>query len=198
MKLADLMQDRKLVNRHTVSVLLSTDALEDFATAKAKVEQAQQKLERAQRAEAGRMSAPLTVAAGAELEQAQARLAEAEAAAAEHLVDFKFESIGSDAWEALIDAHQSPDEQRERLGDDDPGFDTKRFPLAAVAACLVEPEVDSLDDVKLLKSRIPDYAWSQMFEGVLQVNRGKNRIPPTWLASRTTLPSELGSGPAST
>jgi hypothetical protein len=197
MKLSELMQDRSLVNRHTVPVLLSTDAAFRVARARDAVDKAQRRLDRARVAEKGRMHAPMTVEATGDLETAQDELVQAEAEAEQHLIDFVVESLGSDEWEALVAAHESPADQMERLGSDDPGYDLKTFPLAAVAACLKEPEVDSLDDVKTLKGKIPDIVWSQLFAAVLRVNRGANAVPPTLLGSKKTRSSGSGSAPAS-
>jgi hypothetical protein len=193
MKLSELTEGDRLVNRLTVPICMSSDALNAFALAKTKADDARKKLERAQRAEAGRMDAPLTVEARAELEQAEAELAAAEDEAERFLVDFRFESIGADAWDDLLDAHQSPDEQKAKLGDQDPGFDAKTFPVAAVTACLVEPEVDSPGDVVKLRSKLPSKAWDQLFAAAVNVNRSENRIPPMWLGSRTTPSSVSGS-----
>jgi hypothetical protein len=186
MKLSELTDGDRLVNRLTVPICMSSDALNAFAVAKTRADDARKKVERAQRAEAGRMDAPLTVEARAELETAEAQLAEAESEAERFLVDFRFESIGADAWDDLLEQHPSPDEQKAKLGDQDPGFDAKTFPLAAVAACLVEPEVDSPDDVVKLRSKLPSRAWDQLFSAAVNVNRGENRIPPTWLGSKPT------------
>jgi hypothetical protein len=197
MKLSELMQGRELVNRHTVPVLLSTDAAWRLSRATAAVEKAKKEHGRAQRAENGRMHTPLTVEAQAELAEAEAELEAAQNAAAEHLIDFVVESLGSDEWEELVGAHPSPKEQAERLGAQDPGYDTKTFPLAAVAACLREPEVDSLDDVKQLKAKVPDIVWSQLFAAVLRVNRGQNAVPPSLTGSSETRSSGRESEPPS-
>jgi hypothetical protein len=185
-KLSELIAGDRLVNRLTVPICMSSDALNDFAVARVEVDEARQKLERAQRVEEGRMSAPMTVKARQELEQAETKLADAEAVAAEHLVDFRFESIGADAWDDLLEQHESPAEQKKKLGKDDPGFDAKTFPQAAVAATLVDPQVDTVDDVRALRSKLPSRAWDQLFQAAVQVNRSDGRIPPTWLGSKKT------------
>lgn len=186
MKLSELMQDRELTNRHTVPVLLSTDAAWRMSRATAAVDTAKKKLDRARRAERDRMQAPMTAEATEELEAAEAELEAAQNEAAEHLIDFVVESLGSDEWEALVEAHPSLPEQRERLGVEDPGYNTKTFPLAAVAACLKQPEVDSLDDVRKLKKKVPDVVWSQLFAAVLRANRGQNMVPPSLTGSSVT------------
>jgi hypothetical protein len=71
MKLSELIAGDRLVNRLTVPICMSSDALNDFAVARVAVDEARKKLERAQRVEEGRMAAPMTTEARGELEQAE-------------------------------------------------------------------------------------------------------------------------------
>lgn len=195
MLLSDLLADRdRLRNRLTVPVLMSTDVAEACVQAQEAVDLAAGDLELAQAVEDGRMSTPKTQAAHARLEQAQAQLDAAHEAAEDHLVDFVVESIGSDAWEELVSEHPPTDEQREKYGPKTV-FNPRTFPEAAMAVCLVEPEVTGLGDIRKLRSQIPDVVWQQLFEAVLRVNRGANRVPLSLTGSVATRSSAAGSEP---
>lgn len=193
MKLDELLEDRdRLRNRLTVPVLMSTDAAEACVRAEQSVRKAEATLERAQAAEDGRMSCPKTAEAEADLQAAQAALDAAHEAAQDHLVDFVVESIGSDRWEELVAEHPPTTEQVEQHGSKTL-FNPKTFPEAAVAACLAEPEVTGLADVRKLRSMVPDVVWQQLFEAVLRVNRGANRVPLSLIGSGATTSSAAGS-----
>lgn len=194
MKLSELLEDRdRVVNRHTIPVLMSTDAAQACALAQENVDKAREGLEIAEAHEAGRMAQPRTERGRKKLAEAEAELAKAYEQARPHLVDFVVESIGSDEWEELLAAHQPTDEQIEKAAkanDRRPEYNEKTFPLAAIAACLREPEVASVDEVRELKSKIPDVVWQQLFAGVLRANRGANRVPLSLSGSDGTPSSE--------
>lgn len=190
MKLADLLQDGdRLRNTLTVPVLLSSDHADACAVAQARVEAAEKQLARAEAAEARMLSKPQSAAANDELDAAQKELEDAYEAAREHLVDFKVRSIPSDEWEELVSEHPPTPEQREDLADmfgNPPDYNPRTFPEAAVALCLVEPEVDSIEDVRQLRGTVNDATWQQLWGAVLRVNRGKNAVPKSLTGSGTT------------
>lgn len=211
MKLSELLQDRgRLVNRLPVPVLMSTEAAERVARAQTdadltgrQVERAERAVKDAEAAEEGRMQRPRTEAAKTDLERAQAKhdaaevaLEEARVAAEKYLVDFVVQSIGSDEWEELVNAHPPTEEQRERISGQSgavPQWNPATFPLDAVAACLAEPEVDGVEDVRKLKASVPEAVWYQLFAAVVRVNQGANRVDPSLLGSATTRISVSGS-----
>lgn len=177
MQLSELLEQKRLTSRFTQPILLDADVAVRCARARTAVEKAQAKVEQAERSEDGRLQMPRTVKAREELEEAQAEQEAADSEAEAFLVDFVFESVGSTRWDELLEEHPSPDEQKERLGKDDPGYDLKTWPLAVVAACLKSPEVSGVADVRKLKDDAPDAVWDQILNAAIRVNRGANQVP---------------------
>lgn len=190
MQLGELLSARKLTNRLTRPILLDADAAIRCARARQDVEQAQAKVEYAERAEDGRMLRPSTDAAKARLAEAESEQAAADEAAEDHLVDFVFESVGSTRWSEMLEEHPSLDEQKERLGDQDPGYDLKSWPVAVVAECLVDPAVAGPADVQRLKDDAPEVVWDQILSSAVRVNMGANTVPKSRSGSKTTTGSE--------
>ena len=195
MRLSELLESKRLTNRLTQPVLLDADIAIRCSRARKAVEDAQAKLDNAERAEQGRMLQPRVQRAQAELDEAKEEQEAADSEAEQFLVDFVFESVGSTRWDELLEEHPSPDEQKERLGNDDPGYDLKRWPLAVVAECLKSPEVSGVEDVEALKDRVPDVVWDQILAAAVRVNRGANQVPKSRNGSPTTDSSEPRSGP---
>lgn len=211
MRLDELLEDRgRVVNHHTVPVLMDRDAAQRCVQAEDAVEKARETHARAAAVEAGRMATPHTTLTRQKLEEAEAELEAAYQAAEPHLVQFKFESVGGDLWDQMITAHPPTKDQRER--DEDAEYNPTLFPLAAVAVSLADPqiprgEVDAyraaLDageqeppippSVRKLKSQVPSIVWDQLFQGALVVNRGVTRVPLLWSGSGTTRRSGPGS-----
>lgn len=186
LRLSDLLAERKLTNRLTRPILMDADVAIRCDRARREVEDAQKRVEKAEQVEAGRMQQPAVGKAKAALDQAEAEQEAADTEAEQHLVDFVFESVGSTAWDELIEKHPSPDDQKERLGEGDPGYDLKSWPIAVVAACLKQPEVSGEDDVRALKDQAPDVVWDQILAAAVRVNRGANAVPKSRNGSQTT------------
>lgn len=197
MRLSDLLESKRLTNRLTQPVLLDADVAIRCARARKLVEEARVRLDNAERAEQGRLQQPRVQRAQAELDEAKAEQEAADQDAEAHLVDFVFESVGSTRWDQLVEEHPSPTEQKEQLGEGDPGYDLQRWPLAVVAECLKAPEVSGVDDVAALKDRVPDAVWQQILGAAVRVNRGANEVPKSRNGSQTTASSEPKSGPPS-
>lgn len=196
MNLADLLKDRdRVVNRHTVPVLMSTDAADRCVAANERLTIARATHARALAVEQGMMAKPETERAQQALDDASAEVESAETEASGHLVDFVFESVSSTAWERLVTEHPATKDQaadpalQDRLGRG-PTWNPSTFPIAAVAACLVEPNVETVAEVEKLKDSIPDIVWQQLWGAVLRVNRGMNQVPPSLAASNRTRTSE--------
>ena len=204
MKLDELLKDRgRVVNHHTVPVLMDRDAAQRCVRAEEAAEKARDAHGRAVAIESDRMAQPQTTTTRNKLDEAEAELEAAYQAAEPHLVEFKFESVGGDLWDQMITAHPPTVEQRER--DENAEYDPTVFPLAAIAVSLADPEIPDVEidayrkaldrgesdppippAVRKLKSQVPSIVWDQLFSCALLVNRGVTRVPLLWSGSGTT------------
>lgn len=222
-KLDDLLRERRLTSTLTQHILFDTDASHQLEQAKADYDAAVRahdravtRVKQAGDEDGNRLLRPRVAVAeealakaSADLEEASAAYEQAQADAEPHLVDFVFESVGSDLWQRLHEMNPSPEAQRERLGDADPGYHARRFPIVAVAFSLQDPAVpdeeleayldEELDNdaerplpptVAALQSRVPDIVWDQIVGGAMVVNRGPNRVPKSLTGSGKTPTSE--------
>lgn len=97
---------------------------------------------------------------------------------------FLFRGIGNTKWMALLGQHPPTPQQlaamtpeERRIVDHNP----ETFPLAAVAASLVDPEL-SLDDVKQLHAVVGVAQWQQLWSACLIANVGGNQDPKSLAA----------------
>lgn len=204
MKLADMFTGRDLADHIEVPVLLSTDAADRIVAAERQVERAQAAVEAAERVEAEKLNKPRTDQAREQLQAAQAELDAAQDAAREHLYEFRFTSIGSEDWEALVLSHPPTKKQRELYGRE-LDFNPDTFPVAAVAVCLteivqpdgsVEPVDTTPDDVRAtIKSKVKQAVWQQLWGACYRVNVGRSQVPLSLSGSGHPRSSDTGSEP---
>lgn len=138
----DEILERKKPNRQTIWVPYDNQLAEEYQTA-----------------ETDWQAAKSFATVRVDDKEAQGRLAEAEEAmnrAKEALREasfrFVFQAVGRKRYEELVTEHPATKEQQRKareLRQDVPEFNEDTFPLALVAASLVEPELD-VDDVKRL------------------------------------------------
>ena len=97
------------------------------------------------------------------------RLGELAGKIAESTVTFKFRSIGFGAWSELLAQHPPSREQLEQNRHLD--HNAVSFPLAAMAATCVEPEM-SYDDVKRLKASgaMTAASWNALWNACKEAN----------------------------
>jgi hypothetical protein len=193
MKLTELLEGRDLTNRVTVPVLVNTDAARRIIDAEKQVGTAKRRVDSAEDQEKGRLSQPSTLEAKGALEAAETELRDAREEAERHLYDFVLQSVGAAEWQELVSLHPPTEEQRERLGKE-LDYDPDTFPLAAIAVCLADPEVTSVDEVKQLRAKLPQAVWQQLWDGCLRANLGVNKVPPSLTGSHATSGSGLKSG----
>jgi hypothetical protein len=84
---------------------------------------------------------------------------------------FRLRAVSRKVWADLL-AKYPPTAEHRRAGHD---ADPDRFPVAAVAACLVEPELSEADVAKLAASDAMTFGeWQKLWLAALQLN-----LPPT-------------------
>jgi len=131
--------------------------------------------------------AHVTTSEGVGVAEARRRLAEAtdalvatETALRDSLATFRFQALGADEYESLVDLHPPTPEQTataRREGNLLPKWNVDTFPQALVAACCVEPALDEAEVSQLWKS--PDWNQSErleLFYGALEANSSR-RVP---------------------
>lgn len=94
---------------------------------------------------------------------------------------FVFRAIGRRAWVDLIAAHPPTKAQLKAVAATSTGglgrasldFNPDAFPVAAVAASCVDPEM-TVDDAQRLEAAVSEAQWSQLWEAVCRVNVGSS------------------------
>lgn len=121
----------------------------------------------------------------------QIRALEAEIDAAK--IMFRFKAIGRRAWQDLMLKH--PPSKDVKKIDPRAQFDPERFPVAAVAASLVEPKM-SVEQVALLEQRLTEGQFSVLWGKCVDVNVGGGDIPKLPTFGRLARLSELSAATA--
>lgn len=220
MSLDDVFAGRDLRDHLQVPVVLDTDAADRIVRAQEAIDRVKSVRDRAAQAEEDRLNKPRTEAAQADLDEAEVELAAAEQAAADKLYEFRLTSIGSLAWENLVNMHPPTKKQRTDLGKA-LDYNPDTFPIAAVAACLsdvvypdgtVEPTghdvVDDdgeIDEVALkeavaavrrtIKTHLKHGHWQQVWGAAMRVNVGASQVPSSLRGSKQARSSGSGSEP---
>lgn len=91
---------------------------------------------------------------------------------------FRFRALSRRRWRSLLGAHP-PLKQHKADGLD---FNPETFPVAAVAACAVEPEMTQ-EQAEKVADAIPLGEFEKMWAAVLQVNLGASDGPKSVLAT---------------
>ena len=94
-------------------------------------------------------------------------------------VTFTFRAVGRRDWVNLIAAHPPTKAQIKTLSDASPDplkrmaleFNPDTFPVAAIAAASIDPEM-SVEDVQRLEAALSDAQWSQLWAKAIEVNLG--------------------------
>lgn len=115
-------------------------------------------------------------------------------------VEFVLQSIGRAAWVKLRDQHQPTNAQRDMYRKQGVVLDHNpdTFPVAAIAASLVEPSAGSPAETKQLVQRMWD-EWNfgeceRLWRACLEANLGAMSVPKRWTGSGTTPSSGQSSG----
>lgn len=95
-------------------------------------------------------------------------------------VTFTVASVSRQVWNDLLAAHPPSKEQRRAGHDHDPAT----FPVAAVAACVSDPEI-TLDQAKKLVAALPAGEWNKLWVAALSLNITETPHPK--LAAATEL-----------
>lgn len=116
-----------------------------------------------------------------------------------HTVEFRVTALPHGEWSDLLAAHPPTDKQRGRL------FNPDTFALAAVVACLVDPDdVESPEDLASL--HLDGRQVGALFDAVWNLNAGSTEAPKSLIASgvlrsyapnSTTAPPEASPDPSS-
>lgn len=118
------------------------------------------------------------------------RLSELREQARQSTVEFVFEAVGDLAWDRLIGEHQPTEDQRE-ADDYHLDYDVDRFPPAAIAASLVEPEGVDTDRVSKLQEALSAGQWRQLWTACVSANTGGDELGKD--AAVTGLMNAIGS-----
>lgn len=114
------------------------------------------------------------------LREAEAALEEAASALAKAVVTFRFQGLGANEYDALVDEHQATEDQKRKARQANqpiPVTNEDTFPPALVAACCVDPPMTYEQAVSLWK----DGKWNHrelrdLFDAAWGVSRGR-RVP---------------------
>lgn len=142
---------RKRRNRSEVPICLDPDLAQAAQMARAKADEARARLDLA-----GGRGTEVHARLTRDAEDAEAAALEAEDAAAADTVTFVLEALGSDEFDALVDAHPPTKEQRTQFRRENPGkgelnWNTDTFPPALVHACLVAPSATAEEVVEMYR-----------------------------------------------
>lgn len=137
---ADYLLSKKKASIRTVPICMDAEVADEYATLLVQVE--------LKKAELRTYEGDKRIER--ELEDLEAQLLEAKDRAREQTIVFKFRSLGRQAYEDLVQEHpatkkQVDDAKKEGLGGQ--GFNVETFPIALIAACIIEPKLNE-DDVK--------------------------------------------------
>lgn len=94
-------------------------------------------------------------------------------------VEFRFRSVGAQAWAALLAKYPPTKDQLKAYPRAE--YNPVTFPAAAVAASCVEPAM-TLDQAKALEAAINQAAWEQLFARACDANVGGVENPKSDLA----------------
>lgn len=136
-------------------------------------------------------SQPDTLARGENAKALAAQLVALEERMTAEEDELLFRSVGTSAWLQLMAEH--PPTEADKGLDHNP----RTFQPAAVAASCVDPEM-SVEDAVWLMDTLPPAQWWQVWDVVLEVNRGASQRPKSLLASallRSNGTSPTTSGP---
>lgn len=95
-------------------------------------------------------------------------------------VTFRLQSVSRQTWANLL-AKYPPSKEQRRAGQD---HDPEKFPVAAVAACVVEPDL-SPAQAEQLAARLPFGEWTKLWLAALSLN--VMGMPAPKLAAATEL-----------
>lgn len=107
-------------------------------------------------------------------EELQAVEAEMEAATR----SFRFQALSRRRWRGLLAGHP-PQKQHKSEGLD---FNPETFPVAAIAACAVEPAMNA-EQAEKLADALPLGEFERLWAGVLEVNLGVSGNPKSMIAT---------------
>lgn len=128
------------------------------------------------------------VGTGSEGAAVAGRISELEAEIERCTLQVKVRSIGNRAWADLKARHYPSKEERQQ------GLDVHMvtFPVAAVAASVVEPELTATQ-VEQMSERLPTGEWMKLWTAVLGVNLGVLDTPKSVAASAVLRANEHSS-----
>lgn len=118
-------------------------------------------------------------------EELQERIAQLAAEVQDRTLTFTFRNMGWRKWERLRDEHPPTEEDREAGLDHNPAT----FPVAATAACSVEPELTLEQAESLFETAPPSVVsriWSTVFLANLEAGDEKKALATAATASTET------------
>ncbi len=101
-------------------------------------------------------------------------------------VEFVFKAIGRRAWRDLVAAHPPTPEQRKEGADMNP----LTFPVAAMAACCVEPTDVDFDELGTLTN---EGQWNKLWVACHEANTGRADVPFSVAAFALVRPTDSSS-----
>lgn len=118
--------------------------------------------------------------------------------AEEHTFEFVFQAIGQRKWNDLIAKNPPTAEQKKlaKQNGDRIDFDLEKFPIKAIAATAVSPEM-TVEDVTKLYDVLNYSQWNLLWTACVEANVGDSSVPKSMLASQTLGPSTKRSERAS-
>jgi len=106
--------------------------------------------------------------------------------AEEHTFEFVFQAIGQRKWNDLIAKNPPTPEQKKlaKTNNDRIDFDLEKFPIKAIAASVVEPEMSN-EDVDKMYDVLNFAQWTTIWTACIEANVGDSSVPKSALASQT-------------
>lgn len=99
--------------------------------------------------------------------------------AKESKVEFTFQSIGRRAWSDLVAKHPATKAQidlAQELDREPLDYDIDTFPIAAMAASLVDPKGVNEDKLRRLEERLSEGQWRRLWVACLGANLGHGDV----------------------
>lgn len=121
-----------------------------------------------------------TLARSGELKRLATEMEELRAEMEAELVEFRFRSIGTQAWLDLLAKHPPPKqkvEEARRRGEVAPDHNEETFPVAAIAVSCFDPEGLTVDAVKRLRVAWNPAQFSRLWAACVDANTGGGEIP---------------------
>jgi hypothetical protein len=168
----DHLRSRKKPTTKRVEIVLDPAVADAVNEARNRYELARIRLE----------GAPQNAERSDEFHEANATLGAALEGAKDDVAAFVFRNIGRRAWEELVDEHRPTEDQQRKHRKANPSagrltWNPESFPIAAVAASLVEPKLSLAEITELWDDEDwNDAELAALFFGALEVNQQRRVV----------------------